>query len=153
MCRVAGREVSWAVQRAASEVSRQGQRGVWARQCGRRGGQDQTFPVACTTTAVLARQWQILQPPAPYYPRVIHGVMKSGGAPDGDFPSLKQSLDLSLISLLIQQGCGIQFTPELHKSSRVLAHSEPKRRTRRGSPVSRRGSPRKYTNVKRPHSV
>lgn len=135
MCWVAGGEVSWAVQRAASEVSRERQRGVWAWQRRRGGGQDQTFPVACTTTAILARQWQILQPPAPYYPRVIHVVMKSGGAPGGDFPSLKQSLDPSLICVLTQQGCGIQFTPELHSSSRVQAHSEPKRRTHRGKGV------------------
>lgn len=32
-----------------TEVSREGQRGVGTRQRGRCGGQDQTFPVACTT--------------------------------------------------------------------------------------------------------
>lgn len=152
MCWVAGGEVSWAVQRAASEVSRERQRGVWAWQRRRGGGQDQTFPVACTTTAILARQWQILQPPAPYYPRVIHVVMKSGGAPGGDFPSLKQSLDPSLICVLTQQGCGIQFTPELHSSSRVQAHSEPKRRTHREERESRVTS-RKPTKIHKCHSA
>lgn len=92
MCRVAGRKVSWAVQRAASEVTWERQRGVWTRQRGRRGGQDQTFPVACSAAAVFSRQWQILQPPAPYYPRVIHGLMKSCGAPGGGFPSFKPPL-------------------------------------------------------------
>lgn len=132
MRRVAGREVSRAVQGAASEVSGEGERGVWARQRGRGGGQDQTFPVACPATAVLASQGQILQPPAPDYPRVIHGVTRCGGG----FPSLKLYLDpLSPPSLLrcfsTRQGCGIHwFTPEPQSSSSsVLAHSEPKRRT------------------------
>lgn len=33
-----------------TEMSREREWGVWAGQCGRCGGQDQTFPVACATT-------------------------------------------------------------------------------------------------------
>lgn len=33
-----------------TEVSREGEGGVWSGQRGRRGGQDQTFSVACATT-------------------------------------------------------------------------------------------------------
>lgn len=53
-----------------------------------------------------------LQPPAPYYPRVIHGVKSSSGALGGGPPSVNQTLDPSLICVLTQQGCNIQFTSE-----------------------------------------
>lgn len=42
-----------------TEVSRQGQGGVWARQRGRGGGQDQTLPVACPTTAERKRSQRL----------------------------------------------------------------------------------------------
>lgn len=42
-----------------TEVSREGKRRVWARQRGRGGGQDQTFPVACTTTIKKKRQMHV----------------------------------------------------------------------------------------------
>lgn len=43
-----------------TEVSREGQGGVWARQRGRRGGQDQTFPVACTTATMKKREIHVI---------------------------------------------------------------------------------------------
>lgn len=87
MCRVAGGEVPRAVQRAAPQVPGEGQRGMGAWQSGGGGGQDQTLPVAGAAAAVLAWQWEILQPPAPYYSRVIHGVIKRcHSAPGREFP-------------------------------------------------------------------
>lgn len=75
MGRVARGEVPRAVQRAVPQVPGEGQGGVGPRQSGGGGGQDQTLPVAGAAAAVLARQWEILEPPAPYYSRVFHGVV------------------------------------------------------------------------------